>query len=116
MGYNGPERRIHRILITRNTEYHLRRRTCVRVRDRRTGVWMEGHRAQGRSIAGSFAFGEQDAPVNLSGVPEPGECVFFESGSGHLITSPVLMVRRPPKPLVLAEYPEDHAEPSALSA
>ena len=111
MGYTGPERRIHRILITRNTEYHLRRRTCVRVRDRRSGHWVDGHRATGRQLSGSFAFGELDAPVNLSGVPEPGECVFFDSGSGHLITSPVLQISRPPKALVAAEYPAETGDP-----
>lgn len=105
MGYTGPERRIHRVLVTRNTEYHMRRRTCLRVRDRRTGQWLDEHRALGRELAGAFAFGEMGLPVNRTEVPEPGECVFFDNGHGHLITSPVLMLRRPPKALVNNSYP-----------
>ena len=104
MGYTGPERRIHRVLVTRNTENHMRRRICVRVRDRRSGNWVDDHRALGRELAGAFAFGEQGLPVNMTDVPEPGECVFFDNGHGHLITSPVLVVRRPPKALVRAAY------------
>jgi hypothetical protein len=109
MGYAGPERRIHRILVTRNTEYHMRRRTCIRVRDRRTGRWLDDHRAVRRRLSGSYAFGRTDPAVNVTDVPEPGECAFFEDGEAHLITSPVLCVKRPPKDLVLAEYPETTA-------
>ena len=105
MGYSGPERRVHRILVTRNTEYHMRRRTVVKVRDRKSGRWVDEHPALQRDLAGAFTFGETDAPVNLSDQPEPGECAFFGGEQGHLITSPVLFVRRPPKGLVLTEYP-----------
>ena len=29
MSYEGPERRIHRVFVTRNTEYHVRQDRCV---------------------------------------------------------------------------------------
>ena len=45
MGYLGKERRIHRIFVTRNSEYHVRRNVCVGVRDRRSGEWLAGHMA-----------------------------------------------------------------------
>jgi hypothetical protein len=44
MGYLGKERRIHRIFVTRNSEYHVRRNVCVGVRDRRSGEWLSGGR------------------------------------------------------------------------
>ncbi len=33
MGCVGSERRIHRVFVTKNTEYHVRWQTCVAVRD-----------------------------------------------------------------------------------
>src|SRR6187549_387121 len=44
-GYEGTERRRHRVYMTRNTEYHFRDGVCVAVRDRRTGDWLPGHLA-----------------------------------------------------------------------
>ena len=40
-GYRGPERRRHRVFVTRNTEYHFRDGFCIAVRDRRTGQLAE---------------------------------------------------------------------------
>src|SRR5215469_12904009 len=54
--YAGPERRRHRVYVTRNTEYHVRDRTCVAVRDRRTGDFMQGHLALERQIEGGLRF------------------------------------------------------------
>lgn len=34
MGHTGPERRIRKVYVTRNTEYHLRRDLCIAVRRR----------------------------------------------------------------------------------
>lgn len=105
MGYFGPERRIHRIFITRNTEYHMRRRTCVRIRDRRTGRWIDDHRAVNLMMTGCFPFGNLAGDINISDIPEIGECVFFNDQGIDIITSPVLCVERPPKATVLSEYP-----------
>ena len=40
-----PERRRHRVYVTRNTEYHFRDGFCVAVRDRRSGDFLQGHLA-----------------------------------------------------------------------
>ncbi len=42
MSYEGPDRRVHRVIVTRNTEYHFRDGFCVAVRDRRTGDFLHG--------------------------------------------------------------------------
>ena len=49
---SGTERRQNQVFVTKNTEYHLRSGTCIAVRDRRTGTWLEGHLAVGRSLSG----------------------------------------------------------------
>ncbi len=105
MGYEGPERRIHRILVTRNTEYHMRRRTCVRVRDRQSGRWLDEHRVTNLMMSGCFAFGFDGGDVNLSDIPDLGECVFFNDNGIDIITSPVLSVERSPKEIVRQQYP-----------
>ncbi len=40
--YAGPDRRRHRVYVTKNTEYHFRDGFCVAVRDRRTGDFLQG--------------------------------------------------------------------------
>ena len=105
MGYFGPERRIHRIFITRNTEYHMRQRTCVRIRDRQSGRWVENNRALNLIMTGSYPFGSSDSDINLSDVPEIGECVFFNDNGIDLITSPVLAIERPSRDVVRTQYP-----------
>ena len=54
--YGGPERRRHRVYLTRNTEYHLRDGFCVAVRDRRTGDFLQGHLALQRRVHGGLKF------------------------------------------------------------
>ena len=54
--YRGPERRRHRIFVTRNTEYHFRDDVCVAVRDRRTGSFLQGHLALCRPLHGGIRF------------------------------------------------------------
>lgn len=43
------------IAATRNTEYHLRDRVCIAVRDRRTGRWHSDHPAVGNLVTCMFA-------------------------------------------------------------
>lgn len=50
MTYDGPERRVHTLFFTRNSEYHTRDGECVAVRDRRSGVWIAGHEAVGMRL------------------------------------------------------------------
>ncbi len=98
MGYDGIERRIHRVFVTRNTEYHLRRDECVAVRDRRTGAWVASHRALHCRIAGGIAFLDTGGLRTSAGSPEVGQSLFFDHVS--LVTSPVLKVERPPREIV----------------
>ena len=91
--YQGRERRIHKVFVTRNTEYHLRRDRCVAVRDRRSGRWYEGHQALFCRVAGSLTFFEHGGLRVSESLPGVGECLCFD-GSG-LVTSKVIDILRP---------------------
>jgi len=94
MAYGGPERRIHKVYVTRNTEYHLRDRTCIGVRDRRTGKWLKAHLAIERRLCGSLKFNNDGLSPN-AGNPELGESLYFQAKGQDLITSAITDVRRP---------------------
>lgn len=96
MPYAGPDRRIHRVLVTRNTEYHLRRDVCIAVRDRRSGRWLEGHMAVSRRLAGAIRLGEGGPSPRTDG-PTVGDAVFFFTGERDLITSRIEAIVRPPR-------------------
>ena len=104
MGYLGKERRIHRIFVTRNSEYHVRRNVCVGVRDRRSGEWLSGHMALRSTVSGGLKFHDNGAISASEGLPTVGESLFFIAAGRDLITSPVLNVERPPRDVVHA-YP-----------
>ncbi len=103
----GPERRRHRVYVTRNTEYHFRDGFCVAVRDRRTGRFLESHLALRRRIHGGLRFYLNGAILPNPGDPEPGEALYFESNGRDLVTSPLVSVERPPKDVV-KEYLKPH--------
>jgi hypothetical protein len=102
--YAGPERRRHRVFVTRNTEYHFRDDVCIAVRDRRTGEFLHGHLALCRSVQGGIRFFPSGAIVPNAGEPRPGESIYFASGERDLITSPLERVERPSRELTQA-YP-----------
>jgi len=102
---HGPERRRHRVYVTRNTEYHFRDGFCVAVRDRRTGDFLNGHLAVQRRLQGSLRFFANGAIVPNDGEPQPGEPLYFAADGRDLVTSPVELVARPPK-TVVATYPD----------
>ena len=102
MGYRGKERRIHRIFVTRNTEYHVRRRTCVGVRDRRSGRWLRSHVAHLGKVAGGLMFNLRGGIVPNAGLPGIGESLFFCSDGRDLVTSPIISVERPSVEVVQA--------------
>ncbi len=102
--YRGPERRRHRVYVTRNTEYHFRDGFCVAVRDRRSGDFLHGHLALRRRIQGGLRFFSNGAIVPNSGDPQPGEALYFEANGRDLVTSPLESVERPPRDVVGA-YP-----------
>src|SRR5690349_13116451 len=100
-----PERRRHRVYVTRNTEYHFRDGFCVAVRDRRTGDFLPGHLAVTRRLHGGLKFFANGAIVPNLGEPTPGEALYFSAGGRDLVTSPVERIDRPSKGVVNA-YPE----------
>ena len=102
MAYNGPDRRIHRIYVTRNTEYHVRHDTCVGVRDRQTGMWLQRHFALNLPVAGAIRFFDTGAMRANPGLPQIGESMYFESMGRDLVTSSVVSVERPAADVVLA--------------
>jgi hypothetical protein len=112
--YRGPERRRHRVFVTRNTEYHFRDGFCIAVRDRRTGDFLEGHLALHRRVNGGLRFFPNGGILPNGGDPKPGESLYFANDarepegespkSRELVTSPLESVERPSRDLVEA-YP-----------
>ena len=100
-----PERRRHRVYVTRNTEYHFRDGFCIAVRDRRSGDFLPGHLAVKRRLHGGLKFFPNGAIVPNPGDPRPGEALYFAAEGRDLVTSPLEKVERPAKALVEA-YPE----------
>ncbi len=93
------DRRIHKVFVTRNTEYHLRRDRCVGVRDRRTGDFLTDHAAlHQRAVAAVIRLPNGGFKLQMN-LPSPGEAILFE-GHGSVLTGPVLTVERPPQPIV----------------
>lgn len=105
MAYQGPERRIHRVFVTRNTEYHIRRNTCVGVRNRESGSWLGTHFAINQEVAGAIRFFESGGITANPGLPRIGESMYFESMGRDLVTSSIVSVERP-RPDVVADYPD----------
>ncbi len=103
--FRGPERRRHRVYVTRNTEYHFRDGFCVAVRDRRSGDFLMSHLALRRRIHGGLKFYLNGAILPNPGDPAPGEALYFATGGRDLVTSPLESVERPPKDIVMA-YPD----------
>ena len=95
--YFGPERRIHKILVTRNTEYHLRAQECVAVRDITSGAWRHNHKALGTTLRGSLVSTSAGGYRFSEGCPEPGHRLYF---SNDVYTSPVHTICRPERYIV----------------
>jgi hypothetical protein len=103
MPYEGPERRIHKVFVTRNTEYHIKGSTCVGVRDRESGEWLRSHFAVERAVVGAIKFFDSGAMSASPGLPRVGESMYFEDLGRDLVTSCVVSVERP-RPEIVAEY------------
>lgn len=104
MRYVGSERRIHKVFVTRNTEYHVRKGVCVAVRDRQTGKWVQGHMAVNSSISGGLKFLRNGAVKATEELPTVGESMFFVAKGRDLVTSPVVAIERPTRDIV-SRYP-----------
>lgn len=96
------ERRVHKVFITRNTEYHVRDKTCVAVRDRRSGEWLRAHLALRSKLSGSIRFAPAGQLEPNAGIPEVGESLFFHASGRDLVTSTILAINRPAKDTLLA--------------
>ena len=101
--YRGEDRRKHRRFVTRNTEYHFRGRTCVAVRDRRSGEWLCSHLALNRNLTGAVRYGDGTVMPSL-GEPRVGDALYFGEDGRELITSLLCTIDRPEKALV-TKYP-----------
>ncbi len=100
MGYRGNDRRIHKVFVTRNTEYHVRQDQCIGVRDRRSGEWLKAHLALRSKISGSIRFSREGGVVPNEGRPQIGDSLFFQASGRDLVTSSILAVERPEKLIV----------------
>lgn len=101
--YVGPERRLHRVLVTKNTEYHLRGDLCVAVKDRNSAVWLEGHLAVGHELKGGVRVSAQGSAGPGGDQPALGDALYFSDGRRQLVTSVLCAVERP-DPESLAAY------------
>ncbi len=102
----SADRRIHKVFVTRNTEYHLRRGVCVAVKDRSSGEWLDAHLALRQQVHGGLRFTRSGGIHANAGTPSVGDSLFFHASGRDLVTSPVLKVERPERSLV-ARYPAD---------
>lgn len=100
MRYVGSERRIHRVFVTRNTEYHVRRDQCVAVKDRRSGEWLRAHLALRGRVSGALRFTDEGGIQPNPGTPAIGESLFFRASGRDLVTSTILAIERPGRDVV----------------
>jgi hypothetical protein len=83
------DRRLHRLFVTRHTEYHLRNGECVGVRDLETGRWVWNHAA--------LRLHAIDLPRRGSDHVWLGRRLQFWGRDTDVVTSPVVSVARPSK-------------------
>jgi hypothetical protein len=103
--YPGHERRLHRMYVTRNTEYHFRGQTCVAVRDRKTGRFLHSHLAIQRTLSGGVKYQSNGSAVPSCAPPQVGEALYFAEEEGRdLVTSLCSSIQRPEQ-RVVAAYP-----------
>jgi hypothetical protein len=102
--YTGQDRRQHRMYVTRNTEYHFRGETCVAVRDRKTGRFLESHLAVQRTLSGGVKYQENGTAIPSCAPPRVGEALYFGDEGRELVTSLCSSIERPERQLVAA-YP-----------
>lgn len=100
--YVGTERRVHKVFVTRNTEYHVRKDICVGVRDRRSGEWLRAHLALRSRVSGSLKFTHNGGVEPNQGSPNVGESLFFHAQGRDLVTSTILSIERPIPDVVTA--------------
>ena len=105
----GPERRRHKVYVTRNTEYHVRDGVCVAVRDRGSKRFRDAHIALNLPMEGGVRVYSNGAVLPSMGEPRVGDAIYFArkltSNDDHqIVTSRLESIGRPPKRDVLM-YP-----------
>lgn len=103
--YMGKERRRHRLFVTQNTEYHLRDRMCVGVRDLWSGQWRTDHPAVGKRLFGAVK--STDLGLEPLAKPEVDSLLWFENGDDDILTSKLTVITRPPKRCLHKYLPEE---------
>lgn len=109
MGYQGRERRRHKVYVTRNTEYHVRDGVCVAVRDRRSRSFRAAHIALNLKLEGGVRIYSNGALIPNVENPDVGDAIFFthvgpDGETKQIVTSRLEKIDRPPKTTV-ALYP-----------
>ena len=112
MSYTGVERRIHKVYVTRNTEYHVREGVCVAVRDRNGGGFHTAHIALSLRVEGAVRIYSNGGVIPHANAPEAGDSIYFtyrrpDGEERQIVTSRLLSVERPAK-AVVASYPAVH--------
>lgn len=102
MEQQGSERRIHKVYITRNTEYHLRNEVCVAVRDRTSRSFRPAHIALNLRLEGGVKIFSNGALIPHVTRPEVGDAIFFtrletDGDEKQIVTSRVEKIDRPSK-------------------
>lgn len=110
MTYEGNERRVHKVYVTRNTEYHLRSGVCVAVKDRGTNRFRNAHIALNLKMEGGVKIYPNGAVIPNLTNPEVGDAIFFDlvrddGEKRQIVTSRIEKIDRPPKRDVLM-YPK----------
>jgi hypothetical protein len=102
--YRGPERRLNRVFVTVNSEYHCHGVVCVAVVNRHTGELEREHPAVGRRLTGSIRFDRDHIAATVPPeTPHEGEQLCFSSGRNdphEVVTSTVERIERPGKEVV----------------
>jgi hypothetical protein len=104
MAFQGNDRRVHKVFVTRNTEYHVRRGVCIAVKDRKSGEWLRAHLAVKNRVHGGIKFSRGGGIMPNPGFPKVGESLFFHASGRDLVTSPILEIDRPERAIV-SSYP-----------
>lgn len=109
MGYQGQERRRHKVYVTRNTEYHLRDGICIAVRDRKSRAFRPAHIALNLELEGGVRIYPNGAMIPNIEAPDVGDAIFFtklgpDGEPRQIVTSRLERIDRPSKTDV-ARYP-----------
>jgi len=97
---SNTERRLNKLFVTLNTEYHVHGDRCVAVRDRRSGAWHGEHSALGGRLLGAFSRCGQGG-FNPEHQPGKGHHLVFIRDRRDVVTSPLEGVERPPRAALL---------------